>query len=106
MAFQSQTASLARVTMYVERVTRQIVFAHAMKPSFISSQAAATAMYEHITGERLPTDAGKVRDYAVRMAELALSTHDFIVMQDLRALNGRPESRLYDVILERAQDTR
>ncbi len=30
------------------------------------------------------------------MAELALSTHDFGIVQDLRALNGRPESPLYD----------
>jgi hypothetical protein len=77
-------------------VTRQIYFAHAVNPSFISSKAAAMAIYEHITGERLPKDAGKARDYAVRMAEVALLTQDFDIVHDLRVVNGRPESPLFD----------
>jgi hypothetical protein len=54
------------------------------------------AQYEHITGERLPKNDGKAKDYVVLMAKLALNTPDFVIMQDLRALNGRPESPLYD----------
>jgi hypothetical protein len=100
LAFQIQTASQARVAIYAGLVTRHIFFARAVKPRFISSKAAAMLMYGHIT--RLPKDVGKARDYVVRMAELALSTHDFGIMQDLRSLNGRHESPLYDVFLERA----
>lgn len=95
-AFQSQATCLARITRYASRVTRQIFLAHTVNPSFINSKAAAMAIYEHITGERLPKDAGKARDYAVRMAELALLTQDFDLVQDLRAVNGRPESPLFD----------
>jgi len=54
------------------------------------------AMYEHISGERLPKDVGKARDCVVRMADFALSSQDFDIIQDLRALNGRPESSLFD----------
>jgi hypothetical protein len=54
------------------------------------------AMYEYITGEKLPRDASKARDYATRVAELALTTHDFDLVQDLRELNGRVESSLFD----------
>ena len=64
-------------------MTRQIYFAHAINPSFTSSKAAAMSIYEHITSERLPKDANKARDYVVRMAELALMTHDFDIIQDL-----------------------
>ena len=96
-AFQSQAASLAHITICAGRLTRQIFFSLAVKPSFVSSKAAAMALYEHITGERLPKDVGKARDYVVWMAELALITRDSCIMQDLRALNGRTGSPSYDV---------
>ncbi len=54
------------------------------------------AMYEYITCERLPRDAGKARDYATRMTEVAISTHDLGIVQYLREVNGRPESPLFD----------
>ena len=50
-------------------------------------------MYEYITGESLPRNA---RDYATRVTELALTTQDFDLVQDLRDLNGRHESPLFD----------
>ena len=94
--FHSQATCLARITRYASRVTSQIYFARAINPSFISSKAGAMAIYEHITGERLPKDASKAMDYVVRMAELALLTQDFDSPRDLRAVNGRPESPLFD----------
>jgi hypothetical protein len=78
-------------------VARQIFIAHAANPSFISSKAAAIAIYEYISGERLPRDANKAKDNAIRMAELVLSTQDFDIIQDLRELNGRPGSPLFDL---------
>ncbi len=54
------------------------------------------AIYEHITGESLTEDTCKARDYVVRMAELALLAQDFDIVQDLRAVNGRPESPMFD----------
>jgi hypothetical protein len=47
------------------------------------------AMYEYITGERLPRDVKKAKDYAIRVAHLALTTRDFDLVQDLRELNER-----------------
>jgi hypothetical protein len=38
-------------------VTRQLFYATAKNPTFISLKAAAMAMYEYITGEKLPRDA-------------------------------------------------
>ena len=96
-AFQSQTASLNMITKYAGRVARQIFIAHTVNPSFISSKAAAMAIYEYVSGEMMPRDANKAKDTAIRMAELVLSTQDFDIVQDLRMLNGRPESPLFDL---------
>ena len=68
MAFQSQTASLNIITKYAGRVARQIFIAHTVNPSFISSKAAAMAIYEYVNGEKLPRDANKAKDTAIRMA--------------------------------------
>ena len=54
------------------------------------------AIYEHITGERLPKDVGKAMDYDVRMTDLAMLTQNIDIVQNLRAVNGRPESPLFD----------
>jgi hypothetical protein len=54
------------------------------------------AIFEFVTGERLPRDDGKAKENAIRMAELVLATQDFDIVQDLRDLNGRPESKLFD----------
>ena len=54
------------------------------------------AIDEHITGERLPKDADKERNYVVRMTKLALLTKEFDLVQDLRAVNGRHDSPLFD----------
>jgi hypothetical protein len=97
LAFQSQTASLNMITKYAGRVARQIFIAHTVNPSFISSKAAAMAIYEYVSGERLPRDANKAKDTAIRMAELVLSTQDFNIVQDLRELNGRLESPSFDL---------
>jgi hypothetical protein len=78
-------------------VARQVFIAHAVNPSFISSKAAAMAISEYVTSEMLPRDANKAKDSAIRMAELVLSTQDFDIIQDLRELNGRPESPLFDM---------
>ncbi len=55
------------------------------------------SIYEYVTGERLPRDASKAKDYAIRMAELVLSTQDYDIVQDLRELNGRPQSPLFNM---------
>ena len=96
LAFQNQAASLRGIAKYAGRVSRQLFYATVVNPSFISSKAAAMAMHGYITGERLPRDARKARDYATRVAELALTRQDFDLVQDLRDLNGRVESPLFD----------
>ena len=54
-------------------------------------------IYEYVTSKRMPRDANKAKDSAIRMAELVLSTQDFDIIQDLRELSGRPESPLFDL---------
>ncbi len=78
-------------------MARQILIPRVVNPSFIRSKVAAMAIYEYVGGERLPRDAKKAKDIAIRMAELVLSTRDFDIIQDLRELNGRPESPLFDL---------
>jgi hypothetical protein len=75
----------------------KVFIARVVNPSFISSKAAAMAIYEYAIGERSPRDANKAKESAIRMAELVLSTHDFDIIQDLRELIGRPESPLFDL---------
>ena len=48
-------------------------------------------MYKILTGDNLPSERCKGKDQAIRVAELALATQDFDIIQDLRELNGRPE---------------
>jgi hypothetical protein len=38
-----------------------------------------------------------VEDNAILMAEMALATQDFEIAQDLRILNGRPKSQVFDL---------
>jgi hypothetical protein len=96
-AFTSQSACLASVTKYAGRVTRHVFLAHTDNPSFISSKAAAMSIYENVIGERLSRDASKAKDYAICIAELVLSTRDYDIVQDLRGLNGRSQSPLFDM---------
>jgi len=56
-------------------------------PSFINSRAVACAMYTHLTGDHLPSDICKGKDNALVVAEMALATQDFDIIQDLRDLN-------------------
>jgi len=61
------------IAKYAGRATRQLFYAISVNPDFIRSKAAAMSIYEYITSEMLPRDAGKARDYATRVAELALT---------------------------------
>ena len=76
---------------------KALFLANVVHPSFIQSKAAACAMYHHLTGDHLPRDRCKGKDNAVIMAEIALSTQDFDLIQDLRELNGRAKSKTYDL---------
>ena len=95
-AFQLQTECLQNVTIYQSRAAKTTFLASAVTSSFIKTKAGVIAMYEHITGNRLPHDAGK-SCVAVRMAQMALATQDFDIVQDLRSLNGRPKSPDFDL---------
>jgi hypothetical protein len=54
-------------------------------------------MFKHLTGDILPRDRCKGKDVAIAMAELALATQDFDLIQDIRILNGRPKNASFDV---------
>ncbi len=55
-------------------------------------------MYHHLTCNHLPRGRCKGKDNGVIMAEVALATQDFDIIQDLRELNGRPKSRTCDLL--------
>ena len=54
-------------------------------------------MYKYLTGDNLPTERCKGKESAIRVAEIALATQDFDIIQDLRELNGRPKDTSFDV---------
>ena len=85
------------ITKYDGRVARHTFIAHTVNPIFINSKAAAMAIYEYVSGERLPRDANKAKDTVIRMTVLVLSTQDFEIVQELRTLKGRLESPLFDM---------
>ncbi len=64
---------------------------------YIQIRAAACAIFKHLTGDNLPRDRCKGRDNARVMAEMALATRDYDILQDLRELNGRPKNAAFDV---------
>eukprot|EP00873_Tetraselmis_striata_P036041 jgi/Tetstr1/456305/TSEL_043061.t1 len=65
-----------------------------MKPSFMSSKAAARAVFEYLTGGKLPFDGS---DEAASLASYALFADDLYVIFDLRKLNGEAGSTEFDV---------
>ena len=75
-------------------MTRHASLAHIVNPSFISFKATVVLINEYVNGERLPRDACRAKGYAICMAELVLSTQNYDIVQDLRELNGRPQSPL------------
>ena len=96
-AFHIQTSCLNDISIYHSRVKKVMFLATTVHPSFISSKAAACAMFKYLTGDNLPHGRCKGKDIAMQVAELALATQDFGIVQDLRELNGRPKNTSFDV---------
>jgi hypothetical protein len=96
-AFLLQTECLKEISLYHTRVKKAMFLATAVHPSFIDSKAAACAMYKYLTGDNLPRERCKGKDTAIHVAEMALATQDFEIIQDLRELNGRPNNTSFDV---------
>ena len=63
-----------------------------MQPSFIHSKVAACAIFKHLTCDNIPHDRCKGRDNVRVMAEMALATQDYDILQNLRELNRRPKN--------------
>ncbi len=53
-------------------------------------------MFKHLTGDILPRARCKGKDVAIAMAELALATQDFDLIEDIRILNGRRKNTFFD----------
>jgi hypothetical protein len=96
-AFQLQTECLNDIPMYHTRVKKAMFLSTTVHPSFIDSKAAACAMYTYLTGDNLPRERCRGKDNAIQVAEIALATQDFEIIQDLRELNGRPKDKSFDV---------
>ena len=97
IAFRLQTECLNDIPIYPTRVKNATFLATDVHPSFIDSKAVACAMYKLITGDNLPSERYKGKDMAIRVAELALATQDFDIINDLRELTGRPNDKSFDV---------
>eukprot|EP00873_Tetraselmis_striata_P001256 jgi/Tetstr1/421520/TSEL_012467.t1 len=66
------------------RLRKALFVAHVVNPTFIKTKAAAQAIYEYITSDRLPKQRAAGHDHAILMSELALSCQDFDIIADLR----------------------
>jgi hypothetical protein len=95
--FAIQAVCLGNIKTYHSRVKKALFLATVVRPSFINSKAAAIAMFKHLTGDILPRDRCKGKEAAIAMAELALATQDFDLIQDIHILNGRPKNISFDV---------
>ena len=84
--------------MYHTTVKKAMFLATIVHPSFIDSKVVACAMYNYLPGDNLPRDRCKGKDNDIRVAEIALATQDFEIIQDLREVNGRPNNKSFDVL--------
>jgi hypothetical protein len=88
---------LANIPTYHSGVKKAVFWVIVVNPSFIHSKAVACAIYKYLTGNLLPRERCKGKDDVLVMAEVALATQDPDIIHDLRVLNGRPKSKLFDV---------
>jgi hypothetical protein len=88
-----QAVCLNNIKTYHSRVNKALFLATVARPSFINSKA----MFKHLTDDILPRDRCKGKDDAIAMAELALATQDFDLIQYIRILNGRPKNTSFDM---------
>ena len=101
-AFQLQAKCLANVSTYHTRVKKAIFLATVVHPSSIDSKASACAMCKHLTGDDLSLERCKWKKSAIIVAEMALASQDFSIIQDFRELNGaldNPSLNIYNDIL-------
>ena len=99
-SYHCQKEAEKSVNKFATRAAKQLFFASTVSPMFIDNKTGAAAVYKYLTGDQLPTDMGKSRTEAIRVAELALASQDFELVSDLRALNGRPTSGKFDAFWE------
>eukprot|EP00873_Tetraselmis_striata_P002924 jgi/Tetstr1/423188/TSEL_001308.t1 len=92
----NQLSNIPRDTVEVQysRAAKQAYYANVLKPSFMSSKAAARAVFEYLTGGKLPFDGS---DEAGSPASYALFVDDPDIIFDLGKLNGEPGSTEFDV---------
>ncbi len=94
--FQLSVGCLESITMYRTWAMKCVFISEIVSPSFVSSKAVANAVYEYITGNKLPCDTSIDKGNAFRVVELSLATQDFDIATDLREMNGRPKSDTFD----------
>jgi hypothetical protein len=81
-------------TLYRSRAERSAFLATVVNKNFISCTTAAQALYEFITGDLMPSTS--LSPDALAAARFALNCQDPDIIVDLRKLNGRPKSELFD----------
>ena len=82
-------------TVYHSRAERSAYMAAVVNKSFVSSTAAAHAIFEFITGDRMATTCVTQED-AVEAARYALNCPDNDIIVDMRRLNARPKGDAFD----------
>jgi hypothetical protein len=81
-------------SVFHTRAERTAYMAAVVNKNFINSAAAAQAVYEFITGDRL--SGNFVNPEASMAAKFALNCQDPDIVLDMRKLNARPKSDVFD----------
>jgi hypothetical protein len=80
--------------IYHTRAERTAYLAAVVNKNFVQNAAAAQAIYEFITGDKLSTNF--VNSDASEVAKFALNCRNPDIVIDLRTLNARPKSDVFD----------
>lgn len=75
-AFRLQASCLQQISLYQSRVQKALFLSSIVHPNFICSKVVAMAVYEFITGDRLPVNHSKDRRHALTVSAFSIASQD------------------------------
>eukprot|EP00873_Tetraselmis_striata_P014838 jgi/Tetstr1/435102/TSEL_024070.t1 len=85
----------AKQERYYSRAVKETFFALVSEPGFVSSKAAAQAIFEFVTGDVVPAQAQSKVGLATAFFALSSQISKDLIL-DMRQLNGRHNNKLFD----------